>query len=95
MLTIRTKIRITLYDAYAYRREQLHFGLARTLGSYIHHLVCNHAGSMLTHVEEYPGKLAGLLSASSITRAVVLREFQRDVAAWHAAKVGVCAFSVV
>ena len=50
---------------------------------------------MLTHVEEYPGKLAGLLSASSITRAVVLREFQRDVAAWHAARVGVCAFSVV
>jgi hypothetical protein len=61
--------------------------MARSVGSDIPHLVCNHDGSMLMHVEDYPGKLAGLLSASSITRAVVLIASQRDVAAWHAAKV--------
>ena len=94
MPTMQTKAPIENYDAYAYRREKNgNFGLARTLGPYIHHLVCNRAGSMLTHVEEYPGKLAGLPSASSITRAVALREFQRDVDAWHAAKVRVSAFS--
>ena len=91
---MQTKTPIANYDAYAYRREANgNFGLARTLGPYIHHLVCNHAGSMLTHVEEYLGKLAGLRSASSITGAVCLREFQRDVAARHAAKVRVSAFS--
>ena len=47
-------------------------------------LISNRAGSHTVHTHSYPGKLA--LSLRPETAAAALEEFDRDLAAWQAAK---------
>ena len=58
--------------------------LANKLLRLVTHLISNRVGSHLVNTHSYPGKLAGILREA--TAELTMKEFRKDVAAWHAAK---------